>query len=226
MRERADVAARIPGLELTEAFATSAFWVLVACNLLSVFAGFSIIGHVVAFLTDVGFGSQSAASSLGLAIGVSVVGRMLFGILADRFSKKYVMALALAAQGASTLCLFAIHSFGALETFVIVFGMGLGGGAVLMPLLVGECFGLRSFGRILGVIMISSALGAAIGPVLTGRIFDVTGSYTLGFALHLAAFATSALLICAVRRPVFEKEPRSHVSKVDESQERPPVRYP
>lgn len=193
------------GIEWRDAFSTSAFWMLSASNFLTVFAGFSIIGHVVAFLTDEGFGSQPAASSLGIAIGVSVVGRMLFGVLADRYSKKFVMASALGFQGASTLCLLTIHSPGAIEIFVVVFGLGLGGGAVLLPLFVGECFGLRSFGRILGVLMISSALGGAIGPVLTGRIFDVSGSYTIAFVLHLAAFAISAALVSAVRRPVVGK---------------------
>ena len=52
---------------------------------------------------------------------------------------------------------------------------------------------------------IPGALGAAIGPVLTGRIFDVTGSYALGFALHLAAFLLSAALICFLRRPAFDR---------------------
>ena len=196
---------KLPGLELAGAFRTSTLWMLVVCHFLWVFAGLSIVAHVHAFLTDVGFSSEVAAWALGLAIGVSVVGRVVFGLLADALPKKYVMALALVVESAAPLCLLSIHWFAALPAFVIAFGLGIGGGAVLVPLLVGECFGLRSFGKILGVVMIPGALGAAIGPVLTGRIFDVTGSYALGFALHLAAFLISAALLCFLRRPALDR---------------------
>jgi MFS family permease len=84
---------------------------------------------------------------------------------------------------------------------VVLFGLGLGGGAVLVPLLVGECFGLRAFGKILGVVMIAATVGSAVGPVVTGRIFDVTGSYSGAFDLHLAAFTAAAVAIFFLRRP-------------------------
>ena len=130
-----------------------------------------------------------------------MAGRLLFGWLADRFPKRYVMAAALLVHAVAVLFLFRIQSVGALPAFMITFGPALGGAAVLMPLLVGECFGLRSFGKILGLIMLAATLGAAIGQVLTGRIFDVTGHYTIAFALHLVAFLAGAALVCFLRPP-------------------------
>jgi MFS family permease len=85
---------------------------------------------------------------------------------------------------------------------VITFGLAFGGCAVLIPLLVGECFGLRAFGKVLGLVMISATLGAAIGPVLTGRIYDVTGSYALAFVLHFAALVTASVGMFFLRRDV------------------------
>jgi MFS family permease len=111
------------------------------------------------------------------------------------------MAVALVLHGASVLCLLGIQSPGALAAFVTLFGLGIGGGAVLIPLLVGECFGLLSFGKILGMVMISATLGAAVGPVLTGWIYDVTGAYRIAFLLHIAAFAAAAVAISLLRRP-------------------------
>jgi len=70
-----------------------------------------------------------------------------------------------------------------------------------VPLLIGEYFGLRAFGKILGVITISATLGAATGPVLTGRIFDVTGSYDLAFTLHIVAFSAAGVAVYFLRRP-------------------------
>jgi MFS family permease len=191
----------VPGLTLSDAVQSRAFWVLSLGQFLWTFGSMSVIGHLVAFLRDVGFESSVAASSLGIAIGISVVGRLSFGYFADLFTKKAIMVTALLLHGASVFCLLGIQSPGALLAFVTLFGLGIGGGAVLVPLLVGECFGLLSFGRILGMVMISATLGAAVGPVLTGWIYDVTGVYRFAFLLHIAAFATAALVISLLRRP-------------------------
>ena len=142
-----------------------------------------------------------AAGALSLAIGCSIVGRLSFGMLADRFGKKGLLSLALILHALAVLCLFRIHSFWAIPAFVILFGLGLGGGAVLVPLLIGEYFGLRAFGKVLGVITISATLGAATGPVVTGRIFDVMGSYDLAFTLHIAAFIAAGVASSVLRKP-------------------------
>jgi MFS family permease len=188
------------GLSLAESLRTGAFWILSLGHVLWTFGSMSIIGHLPAFLTDQGF-EKLAAVSLALAIGCSVVGRLSFGVLADRFTKRWIMSGALILHALAVLCLFRIHSFGALPGFVILFGLGLGGGAVLVPLLVGECFGLRAFGKVLGVVTISATLGAATGPVLTGHIFDVMGSYHLAFILHVVSFAAAAVAILFLPRP-------------------------
>jgi MFS family permease len=191
-------------MELGEAVRSSAFWILSVANFLSVFATLSIVAHLVAFLTDVGFASNTAAGALGLTVGASVAGRVLFGFLADRFRKRDIMVAGLTVYALATLLLFSIRSAGALPAFVLLFGTALGGTAVLMPLLVGECFGLLAFGKILGLIMISATLGAALGPVLTGRIYDVTGSYNLAFAIHVSALmaAAVAFLFLPKGRPI------------------------
>jgi MFS family permease len=181
------------GFELPQAVKTPAFWILSVGHFLGVFASFSIVGHLVAFLRDVGFDSRVAAASLGLAVGVSVVGRVLVGFLADRVSKRHMASGAFALYAVAALLLLSIQSAGALPAFIITFGLALGGAAVMVPLLVGECFGLPAFGKILGVIMISATLGGAAGPVITGRIYDVTGSYNLAFMLHAAVFLAAAL---------------------------------
>jgi MFS family permease len=184
-----------------EALRTSAFWILSLGHLLWAFGSISLISHLPAFLSDQGFESQVAARPLALAIGFSVVGRLSFGLSSDRFTKGRIMIVALLLHVLAVLCLFRVHAFGALPGFVILFGMGLGGVAVLVPLLVGECFGLRAFGKVLGLVTISATLGGAVGPVVTGRIFDVMGSYQMAFTLHLIAFTAGAVAIYFLRRP-------------------------
>ncbi len=207
--ERNDGDLETSGLEVRESLRTSAFWIISLCNLLLIFGGFSIVTHLVAFLIDQGFESRRAAASLGIMIGASVIGRLLFGALADRFHKPHVMCLALLLLTAGMFFLFRIQSAGTLPAFLFSFGIAFGGGAVLIPLLVSECFGLRSFGRILGLIMVSATLGGAIGPVVTGRIYDVSGSYGLAFILHTAAFAFAAVTVYFLRAPKTGAQPVS-----------------
>ncbi len=189
------------GLDLRDSLRTSVFWLLSLVNLLMIFASFSIIVHFVAFLSDAGFESQTAAGSLGVLVGVSVGGRLLFGFAADRFSKTRVMSIAMALLALGTLFLFRIQAPGALAIFLITFGVAFGGASVLLPLLVGELFGLRALGKVLGLVMISATLGAAVGPILTGRVFDVSGSYRTAFILHVAAFVTAAVPVRILSTP-------------------------
>ncbi len=184
-----------------EAVRTRSFWIIAGCNFLTTFGGISIVVHLVALLSDAGFDERLAAWSLGLAIGMSVAGRLVFGLLADRFPKKWVMLAALLLHAVATLCLFRIGATGALLAFIPIFGIGLGGSAVLFPLLVGEYFGLRAYAQILGFVMLSAALGVAIGPVLTGRIYDVSGGYNPAFAIHLTGFLIASGMMALLGRP-------------------------
>ena len=195
----ADLAARI---ELGQAVRAGAFWTLAFCYFLWAFASLSILGHLVALLRDVGFASGTAAAALGLTVGASVAGRVVVGYFADSASKRDIMTAALAFSGLSTVLLLSIRPGGVLPLFVITYGVALGGVAVLLPLLVVEYFGLVAFSKILGLVMIAATLGAAAGPVLTGRVHDVTGSYRLAFMLHVAAFLAAAVAIRFLPRPL------------------------
>jgi MFS family permease len=189
------------GVEFAVVIRTSDFWILALCNLLSAFASLSIVGHLVAFLSDAGMEARSAAAALGLTVGASVGGRLLFGLLSDRLPKRHVTTLAFVGHALGVLLLLNFGAAGVLPAFVLTYGVALGGAAVLMPLLVGECFGLLAFGKILGLTMLAATLGAAVGPILTGHIFDVTGSYRLAFTLHMAAFLMAAVAVQFLSQP-------------------------
>jgi len=126
----------------------------------------------------------------------------VIGYFADTTSKRNVMSGALALSALSVALLLSIASRGALPLFVVTYGLAVGGIVVLFPLLLGECFGLLAFGKILGLIGIPATLGMAAGPVLTGRIYDVTGSYRLAFALLVGVFVAAALAIRFLPRPL------------------------
>ena len=89
--------------------------------------------------------------------------------------------------------------FGAARTavlipFVLIFGLSLGAPLVLVPMLVAESLGLKRFGSIGGIAGIFNTLGAFVGPVGAGKIYDLTGSYVLSFE----AFVVMCILGAAV----------------------------
>ena len=74
-----------------------------------------------------------------------------------------------------------------LVTFVIIFGLTIGAPLVLLPMLIAESLGMKRFGSIAGMSGVCQTIGAAIGPIGTGRIYDLMGSY--GYALDLFVIA-------------------------------------
>ena len=77
--------------------------------------------------------------------------------------------------------LLAGHSHAALYAFAAIFGIGLGGDYMIVPLMTAELFSMNILGRLLGVILTAGSVAEAVSPWLVGRLRDTTGSYTAGF---------------------------------------------
>jgi sugar phosphate permease len=192
-------------LTFREALATPTFWLLCFATLLFHVCILSIREHFVLHLMDFKLNLASASTGLSLLISVSILGRVAFGALNDKYSKKLliigsyvilsVTSFALFFAGIPWLPSFA-RSAAALYGLAALIGLGYGGGVVCIPIVAGECFGLSSLGKTLGVItLFQNALGGVIGPIAVGYIFDVSGSYQVGFfSASMAAFVAVACL--------------------------------
>jgi MFS family permease len=88
-----------------------------------------------------------------------------------------------------------------LYVFAVIFGFAYGGFAPLTSLTVAELFGLRAHGTILGGTEIFYTIGAAIGPVFAGSIFDATGNYQYAF-LTSGLLCVMALIWVSLLKPV------------------------
>jgi MFS family permease len=197
---------QLVGLSVAEAVRTLAFPLLVGIFITQL-VGQSIINfHFVPFaIQEGGFAAPQAAMFYGLAIGFSVVGKFLFGWAADRWSAPILMAATgfLAAVGPVALELFVVRGDGAnplvLWLHAVPYGIGFGGQVILLPMLVGRCFGPRSFGKIQGLVMSGFAVGVLVGIPLAGRIFDKTGSYEMAIIIAAAVFVVSGVFSLMVR---------------------------
>ncbi len=200
------------GLPVKRALNTSSFWLLFAAFVLLIFGESGLTVHFVAFLDDEGLSSQAAANFWGLAVGVSAAGRLLFGFLADRRNPRNLITLTHGLHAvaiAAILILFlylGIAPMGSVLPFSVIYGLSLGGSAVLLPVLVARCFGLLNFSKLLGLLMSGFALGVVGGPLMAGRVFDATGSYQNALAIFLVGFVLAALAVSFVQPDEYKDE--------------------
>jgi MFS family permease len=194
------------GLTARTAVATPTFWLLVAIFLLQLTGVSALNFHFVPFVEqEVGFTSQQAAFFYGLAVGFSIVGRLSFGWLADRWPPALLMAISLllAALGPAVLELLflrlRLHQVELLWLYAIPFGIGSGGNFVTLPVLAGRCFGELDFSRIMGLLMTGSAVGVIVGIPVSGWVFDQTGSYERVLIACLLLLLLATLLTALVR---------------------------
>lgn len=193
------------GTRTMEAIRSTTFWLLAWAFFL---AHSSMVGmqvHLVAFLRDMGISSVLAATLYSLGMAVSLLGRLIFGYLLDKFSKKYILTASYTLLGTSIVMLLIVERgmTTILYPFLVVLGLGLGGRLVSEMVLVAEIFGVASYGTIYGYIHLFTIFGSALGPPFAGYIFDLYGNYDLAFVIFIIGFIIAISLILSLR-PVVE----------------------
>jgi predicted MFS family arabinose efflux permease len=183
------------GTPAIEALGSRVFWILVVVLFVSSVAQNGSITHMAALLTDRGVSPRGAAIAVSAMGGASLAGRFATGWLIDRFFAPRVSVLLLSTAAVGVYLLAVAHSFAIGATASILIGLGMGAEADITPYLLSRYFGLRSFSMLYGFTWTAYAIAGAVGPVLMGRAYDLTGSYqTLLLTLAAITFAASLLM--------------------------------
>ena len=200
--EKADepvVPIELPGLEISQARRTRSFWMISLAQLLG---GVALIGmgpHFIAYLTGIGYTASFAATVVSLYLVVTTVGTLLGGPFADRWGARAAMVATYILAALGMFGLFAAsHPLG-LAMSILAGGFAAGAVAVQMPMMMIESLGLKRFGSVYGITSIFFTAGAAVSPVVTGRVFDQTGSYSVVIASFAIMFVACALAISGCR---------------------------
>jgi len=180
---------------------TANFWLILVGATLVIGAIGAVIQHFILFLKDQGYSGTTASRFSTVLLASSLGGRVLVGYLADRFQKKNLMALFYLLIGASILMLSAAHQPVAIWAFAVIFGFSMGADYMLIPLVVAECFGAASLGKLLALIIMGYSLGQWGAPWIAGTIFDARHSYDLAWKIMAVAGLLGAGVIYAVRPP-------------------------
>ncbi|MEO5818299.1 MAG: MFS transporter [Gemmatimonadaceae bacterium] len=175
-----------------------AFYLLMFGSMCSIAAVGGANQHLKLYLSiDHSYSQQAAAEIASLTLGASLVGRLLMGWLADRWPKKRVMLLIYLLVAAALPIPLLATTKGAIVFYAILFGIGLGGEYMVIPLMAAELFGVRVLGRAMGLILAGDGVAEALAPVAVGRLRDVSGNYVTGFSL-LIGFAIAGAIAIAL----------------------------
>ncbi len=142
--------------------------------------------HIVAYCTDLGFGPARGAEMLSLMLGFGVVSRLASGLLADRIGG---LGTLIAGSLLQCLALLFYIPFDGLASLYIVsafFGLSQGGIVPSYALIVRDHFPAREAGSRISLVLTATVLGMALGGWMSGKIFDLTGSYQAAFLNGIA----------------------------------------
>jgi OFA family oxalate/formate antiporter-like MFS transporter len=189
-----------PAFTRAEALRTPAFWLLSLFTLFAypVQAGVSL--HQAPFLIERGLPPGIAAAVVSVFSLGSGIASLSFGFFPRSLPVRYALAVVGALELSGVVLMLGVHT--PLHAFIAgaTFGCGVGGLLTMLPIAWGDYFGRRSFGAIRGLALTVQVLAQAVGPLLSGELRDLTGSYNLS----LTCFATLsglALLAALLARP-------------------------
>jgi MFS family permease len=183
---------------LSRALRTMRFWWVALGYFCGLYAWYAVQVHQTKYLTEIGVAPTEAAWALGLVALVGVPGQIVFGHVSDRVGREWawtIGSLGFAICFAALIALQRGPNPVLLYTMVLAQGfLGYAYTSVLGPI-VAEIFEGPHFGTIFGTVMLTAVAGGAVGPWVTGLIYDHTGSYNVAWWLALGACAISALAI-------------------------------
>ncbi|MFC1965209.1 MFS transporter [Chloroflexota bacterium] len=189
------------GLSLREAIRTHQFWMVSVIFFCFGYTRSIILIHIVPHVTDMGFSLIVGANIIGVLTGMSTVGRLIFGRLADIIGNRRTLIISFILIAIILGWVAVADQLWMLYVFAAIFGLSWGSLSVMRVSITSEIFGLGSFGVIMGIHEFMSSVGAAGGPFLSGWIFDVTGSYFSAFLIS-AGIGFIGLIVSWLLKPI------------------------
>ncbi|MFH0914528.1 MAG: MFS transporter, partial [Chloroflexota bacterium] len=192
---------KTPDFSLLQAARTRNFWLLFSMMFLFALCVFAILTHLVPHALDLGNSPLESAALLSVIGATSALGGLAAGRMADRIGSKQTSVICCLMVAVAMLWLVPSRALWMLYVFAAVFGFFYGGLLPAGAALLGDLFGLRNYGLLLGVRNVAWAVGAAIGPALAGYVFDVNRSYVADFWVGMVAMMMAGGLIMLTRKP-------------------------
>ncbi len=160
--------------------------------------------HIVAYCVDLGFGPARGAEMLSLMLFCGIASRLISGVICDRIGGVRTLLLGSVLQGVALLMFLPFNGLVSLYLISAMFGLFQGGLVPSYAIIVREHFPAKEAGARVGSVMMASLLGMALGGWMSGKIFDLTGSYNAaminGVAWNFLNIAIAGWLFMRIRK--------------------------
>jgi MFS family permease len=190
------------GLSLWQALKARSFWLFTFFHFLLSICMLLVVTHIVPHATDIGFSAGQAAIILSLIGGTNVAGTILIGTVSDKIGRKKAAIISSLLMAGAMLWLIWARELWMLYLFALFYGFVNGGIGASATALIGDTLGMAHIGKVLGALEIGWGVGAAIGPIFAGLIFDIYQSYSLAFLIAAIAMFIVAALLTMVRQEI------------------------
>jgi MFS family permease len=137
--------------------------------------------HIVAYASDLGYGAARGAEMLSLMLGLGVVSRLASGWIADHIGGVRALLVGSALQCLTLILYLPVDSLAALYVVSALFGLSQGGIVPSYAIIVREFFPSREAGTRIGMVVMATIVGMALGGWMSGALFDLTSSYQWAF---------------------------------------------
>ncbi len=208
--DRRKVAARNPatpqqplkGMTAREVFRSVRFFKIALAGFVFTLTGMGMSSNFIPIFTSFGITRAEAAAIAGVAGISAIAGRLMTGVLLDRFNANLVGgSIMLFPILTCALLLWAPGSVSVAFLAVIIFGMTIGAEIDVIAFLTAQQFGTARYGTIFGVIAALWSLATAAGPLFVNGIYDATGEYTLALKIVIPFFVLGSLCILTLGKP-------------------------
>jgi MFS family permease len=162
--------------------------------------------HIVAYCADLGYGPARGAEMLALMLGCGIISRLISGVICDRIGGIRTLLLGSALQGIALFMFLPFDGLVSLYLISALFGLFQGGIVPSYAIIIREYFPAAEAGRRVGSVIMCTMFGMALGGWMSGKIFDLTGSYQMamvnGMVWNLLNLAIAGFLFWRVRQAV------------------------
>jgi sugar phosphate permease len=192
---------RHSNLDLRDLSTTPVFYLLLFITAAFWFCGFGVLQNLRLYLTDYGFSIQQAANIAGLFSMFSILGKVSFGYLSDKFNKSNILLLATVGLifGVLSLKLVSINtSFAYL--YAVCYGVGYSGAFAMIQLTVAEMYKGQNFKKVLGIVNSFDSIGGFAGVALMGYLRTQDGHYSNAMNVLLGVCIGALVLAVLLRQ--------------------------
>jgi sugar phosphate permease len=195
------VASAIPTQALKDILARPAFYLLMLGSMASIGAVGGTIQNLALYLSlDRKLPQVEIDTTLSIILAGSVIGRLTMGWLADRWAKKHVMFLIYSIVAVSIPMLVYAPTPATLKICAFLFGIGLGGDYMIIPLMAAELYGVAILGRVMGIVLTADSVSESLLPMYVASLRDTSGSYASGFMVLVVLAGIGAAAVALLPR--------------------------